>query len=69
MLTSGDATSVVAHVAKREIVIPRVKDGVFSGSAVVPHIPRFVHFHVSVTFVARGPEGASDQQTTSVKVN
>lgn len=69
VLTSGDTTSVVAHVAKRELVIPRVKDGVFSGSAVVPRIPRFIHFHVSVTFVARGPEGSSDQQTTSVKVN
>jgi hypothetical protein len=69
VLTAGDAVSVVAHVARREIVIPRVSDGVFSGSAVVPHIPRFLHFHVNVTFVARGPHGNSDAQTTSVKVN
>ncbi|HYW54781.1 MAG TPA: hypothetical protein VE826_12490 [Dongiaceae bacterium] len=69
VLTSGDATRVVAHVARRELVIPRVKDGVFSGSAVMPHIPRFIHLHVSVTFIATGPAGNSDQQTTSVKVN
>jgi hypothetical protein len=69
VLTTGDAVSVVAHVAKREIDIPRVSDGVFSGSAVMPHIPRFLHFHVKVTFVARGPRGNSDAETTSVKVN
>lgn len=69
VLTNGDATSVVALVAKHVITIPRVKDGMFSGSAIVPHVPRFIHFRVSVTFVARGPQGRSDQQTTSVKVN
>ncbi len=69
VLTTGDAVSVVAHVAKREFPIPRVSDGVFSGSTVVPHIPRFIHFRVSVTFVARGPRGNSDAQTTSVKIN
>ena len=69
VLTSGDAVRVVAHVARREFAIPRVGDGVFSGSTVVPHIPRFIHFHVSVTFIASGPDGSSDQQTTSVKIN
>ncbi len=69
VLTTGDTIGVVAHVRRHDITVPRVQDGVYSGSAVVPHIPRFIHFHVRVTFEALGPEGTSDEKVMSVKIN
>lgn len=67
--TSDDATAVVAHVHDHDIPVPQVTTGMFSGTAVIPHIPRFIHLHVPVTFTVSDDTGAQSSRTISVKIN
>jgi hypothetical protein len=69
VLTSDDVTAVVAHVRRRNIPIPEVAIGEFSGTAVVPWIPRFIHMHVPVTFTASNAGGGATSKTVSLQVN
>lgn len=67
--TSGNVTSVAAHVHGRTLPLAQQSTGVFSGTAVIPRIPRFIHLHVPVTFTASNATGEFASKTVSVEIN
>jgi hypothetical protein len=69
VMTSPNVTSVFAQVAGHTIEIPRVGPGTFRGATKTPRFPRFIHFRLKVTFVARDAAGAQALYPETIKVN